>query len=151
MIYKKCKLDSGNIFKRVFISILGIGLILWALGDVALGIFGERGMAVITNIRRQGGERGEGIPERYTYVISYKFELQNGKEIDGFIYKIGDAIYFKASKNSKTHVRYFKQIPAINTLESETKPSIDKFLLIILGGFIIYIANKQIKFKKEKV
>lgn len=146
-----CRQFNRDIFRRIFISNLGIALILWALGAVALGIFGEREMAVITNIRRQGGERNEAIPERYTYVISYRFKLQNGKEIDGFIYKIGDAIYTKVSKNAKANVRYFKSIPAINTLESETKPSFDKLLLIITGGFIIYIVNKPIRVKKKKV
>lgn len=60
-------------FGSIFVTIIAIMLILYGLIHIYLGIVGEKDTAIITNIRRQGAERNESVPNRYTYVISYSF------------------------------------------------------------------------------
>lgn len=104
---------------------------------MVLGLIGEKDTAVITSIYRQGGQRNESIPNRYTYSVNYSFKLPDGSIEDGFSYKIGDAIYVKASGSSLTPVRYLKAFPALNALESDTTVSAGKFVLIAVGVLLI--------------
>lgn len=58
---------KGEPSGRILISIIGVALMLWGLGDLALGIYGNRAVAVITSIRSQGAERDDVKPGQYTY------------------------------------------------------------------------------------
>ena len=62
-----------KLLPRILIALLGTALILWGAGRIALGIIGEPETAIITHIRREGGERTDIKPGRYTYNISYTF------------------------------------------------------------------------------
>lgn len=55
------KLNFKKKLPRLFITLLGVAFILWGLTDIMLGFFGKSAIAVITNIRREGGERNETI------------------------------------------------------------------------------------------
>lgn len=61
----------------------------------ALDFFGEPATAVVTHIRREGGERTDAVLGRYTYDISYTFTLPNGSKVEGFTKKVGDAVYLR--------------------------------------------------------
>jgi hypothetical protein len=78
---------------RILISLLGVSFILWGVTAVVLGYAGESATAVITHIRREGGERADGKSNRYTYNISYTFNLPDGKGINGISKKIGSSVY----------------------------------------------------------
>lgn len=140
---KTAKLNKRNIPMRILMTLLGIALILWGIGTVILGIMGEWDSAVITHIRRQGGERSDSRPGRYTYIISYTFTLPDGKRIDGFTTKISDSVYIKANGTSKAPVRYLKKLPFINSLEENTELSVGQLVLVVTGGFIIVVMNKS--------
>ena len=73
-----------KLLPRIFIILLGAALILWVAGRIALGIIGDPETAVITHIRREGGERTDGRPGRY---LQYQlhFTLSDGKKINGFV------------------------------------------------------------------
>lgn len=133
----------SKVLTRIFITLLGIGFLTWGISTIMLGLIGETETAVITNIRREQGERDEVIRGRYTYNISYTFTLPNGKNVDGVTKKIGDATYLKADGKSKVTVRYFSFFPYINALEKETKPGIAQLLFIGIGCFLIYIINRK--------
>ena len=77
------KPDFNNSIKRFFISLLGAAFIFYGLSTIVLGIVGVRGTAVITDIRREGGERNEVKRGRYTYNISFTFILPGGKAVNG--------------------------------------------------------------------
>jgi len=130
----------------MFIAVM---LILFGLLHVSLGFIGEKDTAFITNIRRQGGERNESVPNRYTYAVSYSFTLPDGKEIDGFTYKIGNSVYVKVSKSnmSTVPVRYLKVMPQINALESDAGLRAGNLIIIVTGILII----KLIKPRKKKM
>ncbi len=131
------------IITRFFITLLGVAFILWGLSTILLGIYGEKTAAVITSIRREGGERNEIIRGQYTYNISYSFKLPDGKSVDGYTKRIGDAVYLKADGKSRAFVRYLSFFPFINTLEQNTKPGIGQLILVGIGCFLIFIINRR--------
>jgi len=138
-----------NIATRIFITVLGIGFVLYGLSTVSLGFFGEKGTAVITNIRREGGERDEVIRGRYTYIISYTFEMPDGKSVDGLSRRVGNSVYMKADGKSKRSVRYFEFFPYINALAEDTKPGLGHLIFVAIGCFLIYIMNRREKSVKD--
>lgn len=128
---------------RILISLLGAAFILWGAMSVALGVFGEQTTASVTHIRREGGERTDVKPGRYTYNISYTFTLPGGKEIHGFTKKIGDAVYLKADDTGRIAVRYFKEMPYINAPEENPPFSLKSLLLLGTGVFLIVQMNRK--------
>ena len=143
------RINVSKKFGPILVLFVAVILIIYGLIHISLGIIGEKDTAIITNIRRQGGERNEAVPNRYTYSISYSFTLPDGKEIDGFTYKIGNAVYVKVSKSnvSIVPVRYLKAFPQINALESDAGIKLGNF--IIIGAGIVLI--KLIKPRKKRV
>lgn len=144
------KVSAGSVVMRIFITLLGVAFIFWGISLFALGLVGEKDTAVITSVRRQGGERNEVKPNRYTYIISYTFKLPEGKKVEGFTTRIGDAVYVK-NPNSTTTVRYFALFPFINALEKETQPGLRQVVYFTVGGFLIYVLNKPKKRRKWQV
>lgn len=137
-------------FGSAFVIFISIMFILFGLSRIILGLFGERDTAVITNIRRQGGQRNESVPNRYTYVISYSFSLPDGKIIDGFTYKIGNAVYVKASGTSLVPVRYLKALPGINALESDSGFKMGN-IIIIGAGILMFMFTKPKSRSKKRI
>lgn len=124
---------------------IGLSFILWGIGNVALGILGEQATAVITDIRREGGEHTDLKPGRYTYNISYTFALPGGKEINGVTKKIGDSVYLKADGTSTVRVRYFPCFPYFSATEKDTGPGVGPLTLISAGGVLAFLAVRKIK------
>ena len=135
--------NSKNILPRLLITLLGIAFILWGITDIMLGLYGKSATAVITNIRREGGERNETIRGRYTYIISYSFTLPDGKSINSYTRKIGNSVFLKPDGKSKVIVKYFSFFPYINVPEQDTKPGLSQLILVAIGGFLTYIMNKR--------
>lgn len=129
--------------KRILITLLGMALIIYGVGMAMLGFVGTRATAVITSIRRQGGERDEAVPGRYTYSIGYRFALPDGRTIDGSTTKIGSSVYVKATGTSTAPVRYFAFFPYFNALESHTAPAIGQLIVAIAGVFIVFTENRR--------
>ena len=138
-----------GIVARILISVLGAAMVLWGVSNIVLGFAGERATAVITSIRRQGGERNEAVPNRYTYSIGYEFYIDGGGKITGSTLKIGDAVYVKASGSSTAEVRYYAFFPYINTLEDDTGPGLGAAVLILAGGALVFLVNRTKKAKKR--
>lgn len=132
-----------SILARILLSLLGMAFILYNIGSPLLGVFGERDTAVLTSIRRQGGERDEMIPGRYTYSIGYTFAIPDGRKINGTSTFVGNAVYLKGDGTSTILIRYFKQAPFINVPEKETKPSIGRLMSVGLGIFLIYAMRQK--------
>ncbi len=129
--------------KRIFITLLGIAFIIYGVGMAMLGLVGTRATAMITSIRRQGGERDEAVPGRYTYIIGYRFELPDGRIIDGSTTRIGSSVYVKATGASTAPVRYFAFFPYFSALESHASPGIGQLIVAMAGGFLVFAANRR--------
>jgi hypothetical protein len=145
MFRNKTSKKSGSLF-IIFIAVM---LIVFGMVRVSLGFIGEKDTAIITSIRRQGGERNDPVPNRYNYSIGYTFTLPDGKKVDGFTYKIGDSVYIKVSNSNGgiTPIRYLRTFPRINTLESDA--GIKPGNLIIIGAGVLII--KLISPRKKRV
>lgn len=130
---------------RILISLIGAALIFWGGAQLLLGIMGAEGDAVITGIHRQGGERNEVIPGRYTYSIGYAFPLENGELFDGNTTQIGGAAYFIADGASSFSVRYFNFAPCINAPEVDTRSSAGQPAMIFAGVLLVIVMNRRKK------
>ncbi len=136
------KMKRNNLFMRIFIILLGILFILWGSSLVTLGFVGKSNIATITNVKREGGERNEGIGGRYLYNISYTFKIPNGKSIDGFTKKIGSGTYIK-NPNTITTIKYFDFFPYINALAEDTKIGLKQVIYIGIGVLLIYSGTRK--------
>ena len=134
---------KNKFIPRILITILGIAIILMGISQVILGVVGKSAPAVITSIRREGGERADGKPGRYTYSIGYTFTIPDGSKIDGFSKKISDSVYLKPDGTSIVKVRYFPDFPHINAMEQDTGLGAGQITLIIAGSFLIYFMNNK--------
>lgn len=132
-----------GLFSRILISLLGASFILWGAMNAALDVFGEQTTAVITHVRREGGERADVMPNRYTYNISYAFTLPNGKQIHGFTKRIGDGVYLKADGAGRIDVRYFSAMPYINAPEANPSFSCNSLILSGTGIFLMVQRNRR--------
>lgn len=132
-----------RLIPRILITLLGIALILMGVSEGILGLTGRRAVAVVTAIRREGGERTDGRPGRYTYNISYTFTLSNGKIINGYTKKISDSVYLKADGTSTVPIRYFPAFPYINAVERDTGFGAGQLVLILAGGILITLINSK--------
>ncbi|MGE4560293.1 MAG: hypothetical protein AB7E77_08830 [Desulfobulbus sp.] len=144
---RKAHAVRGPRWGRVFIVLIGLLFIGWGLLSVGLGLFGERGEAVITHIRREGGERDETIRGRYTYALTYAFTLPDGRRIEGTTKKIGGAVYFKATGAAGKPVRYFAFFPSVNALEEDTGLRAGPAVIVLVGGLLIWLMRKSGKGK----
>lgn len=132
-----------KLLPRILISLLGTAFILWGFMSAAIGIFGEETTAMITHIRREGGERADVKPNRYTYNISYTFTLPDGKEIHGYTREIGDAVYLKADGTGRIAVQYIKEMPYINAPEENQQFPLKPLILSGVGIFFIVQMNRK--------
>lgn len=128
---------------RILLTIIGAALILWGFGALALGLWGERGTAVITSIRRQGGERDDVMPGRYTYQIGYSFTTVDSIQAYGAFTAIQSAAYQKANGMAPLFVRYIPAIPQINAPEKDTRLSLRQPVLIGAGVFLVTVVNRK--------
>jgi hypothetical protein len=135
--------QKHRIIPRIFITLLGIGLIFMGMSHIMLGFAGKSVSAVITEIRREGGERTDGKPGRYTYNISYTFTLPDGKEVNGFTKQIRDSVYLKADGTVTVRVRYFPFFPFINAMEQEAGLGVGQVILVFTGGLLILLINRK--------
>lgn len=138
-------MSRSTLIPRLLITLLGTAMILMGITELLLGFAGERTEAVVTDIRREGGERTDGIPGRYTYNVGYTFTLSDGREINGFSKKIGDAVFVKASGKATVSIRYISVFPYLNTLEKDAGLGAGQLALILAGGALVFFMNKKRK------
>lgn len=132
---------NKKIAGKFLITIIGLLLILYSFSSALLGIAGNDSMAVITDVRREGGELPLAKSGKYMYNMSYEFELPNGEIFYGYSKKVSDGVYMK-KPNTVAHVKYFKSFPHFNALEEDTKINSGKLILAAAGLSLIIIVNK---------
>lgn len=131
-----------NYFGRILITSIGLLMVLMSIILSMLGIIGEKSAGLITDVRREMGERTDTKPGMYTYNISYSFEMPDGKTIYGSSKKIRDGVYLK-KPNTMVNIRYLKFFPYINALEQDSMLDMGKFIMIATGGVLIFVVNKK--------
>lgn len=136
---------KNSLAGRIFLTVVGAALILVGISNIALGIAGRRTTAVVTSIRREGGERTDGKPGRYTYSIGYTFTLPDGRKINGASKRISDSVYLKADGSSTARVRYFEAFPYLSAMETDTGLGLGQMVMIVIGAGVIAMVNPRQK------
>lgn len=138
-------------FWRSVISLIGILLIMFPIYQVTIGILGETTIGTITTFRRILGERGEIIPNRYTYALGYAFSLNN-EPYFGSTTLINSPIYLKPDGNQLIEIQYIQNHPYLNALVIDTSINIGKFVLMGFGILLIWVMNpKKTKSNKKSL
>lgn len=138
-------MPRSALIPRLLITLLGISLILMGIAELFLGFAGERAEAVVTDVRREGGERTDSKPGRYTYSIGYTFTLSDGRAINGYAKKIGDAVFLKEDGKATVPIRYLAAFPYISFMEKDTGVGSGQLTLILAGGALVFFMNRKQK------
>lgn len=141
------KQSKSNLFWRFIISGIGLLMIITAVTQLSLGFFGDNTIGTISGFRRIGGERGEAIPNRYTYSLEYRYKVE-GVEYSGTTTQIGSPLFTKVTGKETISINYFEFAPQISCPEQDSNVDIGKAALIGMGGFLIKVMNPK-KTKKN--
>jgi hypothetical protein len=135
------KSKKSELFWRIAISLVGIALILMALGNLLLFILGDTATAAVTT-RRYGGERPGAVNDkRYTWYVDYTFTAADGKLYEGHLTKLGSAT---SAQTSKT-IYYFTFAPFFNTPEDTAEPNLGQLVMLAAGVICLYVMNRKPK------
>ena len=138
-----------KVFTRILLAFIGALFFLYGTMMPLLSVIGEKTWGEITVVRREGGERNEIVPNRYTYSVGYEFSLDNGTVIYGNTKVIGNA-NSAGIPMGPTVIRYLKVFPHLNALESDAKLSIGTIIVMAAGVLLLVLALRYGKKKKRK-
>ena len=136
---------------RVFLALLGSVLLLWGVGMPLVQWFGAEAPGTITQVRRQLGDRGEAIPNRYTYTIAYEFRLPNGQTEQGHTQRVGD--YFSPrdmAVGKVVRVRYVPALPWVSSISSHWKASLEHGIVAAVGVVPVALALRPVPHRKTR-
>ena len=125
---------------KFIITSIGVLIILTGIVWGMLGILGEKTTGLITDVRREMGERTDSKSGSYTYSIGYSFKLPDGELVYGYAKEVSDGVYIK-NPNTPVNIRYLKILPQINALEKDTGFDFGKIIMIIAGCLLVIIVN----------
>ena len=117
---------------------INVSLALYGMMMPLLSVLGKRTSGAITVVRREGGERDEAVPNRYSYAVGYEFLPDDGTVIPGNTKAIGNAYNAGISKG-RASIRYLGIFPYFNALEPDTTLSVEHVILLAVGVFIVVI------------
>ncbi len=143
MANKKKQSKNSKIFWRISISAVGVALILIAVFNILLFLFGESVSTKVNSRRFGGADDGKPFSQRYSWSLDYTFVDKEGIIHSGHTTRRGSDMSVKTDSRAY----YFTFAPFINSLESEVNPNIGQVLFIGIGIFLIFVMNK----KKKKV
>ena len=128
-----------SLLARVLISLLGIALIIMAIGNLMLFVFGETAMAEI-HTRRTGGERTGAVNDkRYSWAVDYTFKAEDGELYSGHLTKLGSATSVQVSRT----IYYFPFAPYFNTTEDTAEPNFGQLVMVAIGVFLLIVMNQK--------
>lgn len=132
---------------RVFLLLLGAVLVLWGAGLPMVLWLGAEAPGTVTQVRRQLGDRGEAIPNRYTYTIAYEFRLPNGQMAQGHTQRVGDFFAPRDMAVGKpVRVRYLPGAPWLNEIPAvHWAAGLERAIVIVVGAGLVALAFRQPK------
>jgi hypothetical protein len=137
----KVKNKASNVFWRIFITLVGVALILLGTSRIALFFLGETTTATIET-RRVGGSSDNFKPSmRYEWSVDFSFLDTDGVWHSGHTTRRGGDMGVSVEKT----VYYLKAAPFINSLASEVEPNPGQLILPALGTLLILIMNRKPK------
>jgi hypothetical protein len=128
-----------KVLTKILLIVIGTAFVLYGVVIPLLPVVGEKASGKITVIRREGGERNETTPNRYSYSVGYEFALEDGTVICGNTKVIGNATSAGIA-TTHTNVFYLNIFPYINARESDTAFTIGNVILVSVGVLLIAVA-----------
>ena len=128
---------------RIFLTLLGSVLLLWGVGMPLVTGFGTEAAGTITHVRRQLGDRGEAIPNRYAFAIAYEFRLSDGRTAQGYTQRVGD--YFSPRNlavGQAVRVHYLPGFPWVSNIDSQGAANWEHFTIAAVGGGLVFLAMR---------
>jgi hypothetical protein len=135
---------AGGAIARVVLSALGILLMAWGIGSPLLALFGAEAEGRITYIRRQLGDRGEALPNRYAYAITYEFRLPDGTVRAGTSQRIGD--FFSPGRlgvGSRVSVHYAPFAPSLSAMDWRIGSLIENIVVVTVGALLVWLPLRR--------
>lgn len=136
---------------RALLVLLAGAMFLWGLGAPLLALAGKTAEGRVTEIRRQLGDRGEAIPNRYAFQISYRFALPDGSVVQGSTQQIGD--YFSPARfrvGQRVVIRYLPLFPWINVADWRWGQIFEHLIVAAVGVVLIYLVVFRNKGRASK-
>ena len=128
---------------RLALALLGMVLLLWGLGMPLVAWLGAEAPGTITHVRRQLGDRGESIPNRYSYTISYEFRLPDGRLAQGNTSRVGDYFSLRFLTQARSvQVRYVPGFPFISEVQWHWAAMVEHGIVAAVGGVLLYLAAR---------
>lgn len=124
---------------KILLAVIGLAFAIYALMLVVLMVAGTPTKATITSYRRSAGERNETIPNQYTYVFSYEFEV-DGSKYTGNGQEVKPPIHVKNAGGSTISIRYLPGWPAINSPMEAELPLMSTAIFLTIGIGLLYVA-----------
>lgn len=129
---------------RCFLATLGALLLAWGLGLPLVAALGARTTGTVVEVRRQLGDRGEALPNRYGYTIHYQFRTPDGRVVDGHTSRVGD--YFsprEVTQGRSVQVRYWPRYPVISVVQWHWAAALEHGIVACVGGVLWYLATRR--------
>ena len=129
---------------RVLLVALGLILLAWGIGAPLVALTGAKADGRVTVVRRQLGDRGEAIPNRYAFAIAYEFRLPDGTLRTGTSQRIGD--FFSPARlrvGSSVTIRYVPFAPALSVMDWRLGSLIENIVVAAVGALLIRLQLKR--------
>ena len=134
-------------FGKYLVLVIGLLFVLRGLSLLLIGAFGQSSPALNVTVRRQGGERAETVPNRYTWVMSYDFKTRDGILVSGFTQNVGSS---HSSGQALRNISYLTAFPFINAPSEQTGMSVASLLHIGMGGLILWCTTRTGNTQKKR-
>ena len=136
---------------RIFLGALACLMLAWGVAMPVVTLFGDEVGGEIVSVRRQLGDRGEAIPNRYVYAISYRFNVPGGASVVGYTQRLGD--YFSPKSIGKmraVRVRYMPAFPWLNTIDYGWGVTFEYLVVALVGALLLHLSTKKKAIKPRK-
>ena len=127
---------------RAFLVALGALFLVWGTVEPLIGLFGAEAVGSLTSVRRQLGDRGEVLPNRYAYAVGYAFHLPDGTRIEGTSQRIGDFFSPHLGQGGLVKVRYAQAFPRLSVLEWGIGSLIENLIVAAVGVMLIRLGRR---------
>lgn len=127
---------------RTFLLVLGLVLFVWGAGTPLIALFGAEARGVVVDVRRQQGDRGEAVPNRYAYAVTYAFMLADGRRVETTSQRIGDFFAPAMARDGHVDVRYLPALPFLSVADWGIGALIENLIVAAVGLVLVRIAAR---------
>jgi hypothetical protein len=128
---------------KLILGSVGVLFTLYSLLIFSLDWVGTDTEARLTSYRQEYGERNEVIPNRYTYLYGYEFEV-DGKTYVGNGQRIAGPAHLKLSGDETIRIKYLSCCPYLNQAEEVTEVEWSALIFLGIGLGLLLVVTKLV-------